>query len=167
MSIRITQGMLYSRAFTDVQRGLFRYSQLQQEIATGRRINRASDDPAAALRILPLRNDLAGLEQLSGNVSLARETLDTSTASLEDASALMQRVRELTTQASNGTLSSSDRQSIGAEVEQLLAQLAGIANSRRGDQYLFGGTATGDAPFELITDAGGTHVRYRGNRDSL
>lgn len=167
MSIRITQGMMFSRALTDVQRGLYRYSQLQQEVATGRRINKPSDDPAAALRILPLRNDLKNLEQLSGNVSLARETLDTSTASLEDASALMQRVRELTTQAANGTMSDSDRQSIGAEVDQLLNQLVSIGNSRRGDRYLFGGTATGSAPFDLIEDEGGTRVVYRGNRESL
>ncbi len=167
MTFRITQGMLYSRALVDVQRGLSRYSQLQQEVATGRRINRPSDDPAAALRVLPLRNDIADLEQLSGNVSLARETLDTSTASLEDASALMQRVRELTTQASNGTLSDSDRQSIGAEVEQLLSQLVGIGNSRRGDRYLFGGTETGDAPFEMVTENGRTRVLYHGNHESL
>ena len=50
MSLRITQTMMYSRALQDVQRGLSRYSQLQQEIATGRRVNRASDDPAATLR---------------------------------------------------------------------------------------------------------------------
>lgn len=167
MSMRITQGILYSRALIDVQRGLSRYSQLQQEVATGRRINRPSDDPAAALRILPLRNDIRGLEQLSGNVSLARETLDTSTASLEDASALMQRARELTTQAANGTLSNADRQSIGAEVEQLLNQMVGIANSRRGDRYLFAGTNNGDAPFELVTSGGRSRVVYRGNHESL
>jgi flagellar hook-associated protein 3 FlgL len=167
MSMRITQGMLYSRALNDVQRGLYRYSQLQHEVATGRRINRPSDDPAAALRVLPLRSDLANLDQLSGNVSLARETLDTGAASLEDASAIMQRARELTTQAANGTLSGSDRQSIGAEVDQLLNQLLGIANSRRGDRYLFGGTENADAPFERVTDGGGTRVLYRGNRDSL
>ncbi len=167
MSVRITQSMLFSRAQTDIQRGLFRYSQLQQEIATGRRINRPSDDPAAALRILPLRSDLRDLEQLSGNASLARETLDTSAASLEDASTLMQRVRELTTQAANGTLSASDRQSIGAEVDQLLSQLVGIGNSRRGDRYLFGGTENGEAPFEVVNDAGGQRVVYHGNRESL
>jgi flagellin-like hook-associated protein FlgL len=167
MSIRITQGMLYARALGDVQSGLFRYSRLQQEVATGRRINRPSDDPAAALRILPLRADLRDLEQLSSNVSLARETLDTSTASLEDASSLMQRVRELTTQAANGTLSDGDRQSIAAEVDQLLNQMVGIGNSRRGDRYLFGGTENGSAPFEIVQDAGGSRIVYRGNTDSL
>src|SRR5688572_10001951 len=101
MSLRITQGMLYSRALADVQSGLFRYSRLQQEVATGRRINRPSDDPAGALRVLPLRNDLRDLEQLGGNVALARETLNLGAAALEDGSALMSRVRELTTQAAN------------------------------------------------------------------
>jgi flagellar hook-associated protein 3 FlgL len=159
--------MMFARARRDVQSGLLRYTQLQEQIATQRRVNRPSDDPAAALQILPLRSDLANLQQLSDNVSLARESLNTSTASLESASALMQRARELTTQAANGTLSASDRQSIGAEVEQLLSQLVGIGNSRRGDRFLFGGTSTGDAPFELVTDAGGTRVLYRGNRESL
>ncbi|MEI2784970.1 MAG: hypothetical protein V9E82_04605 [Candidatus Nanopelagicales bacterium] len=100
MSMRITQSMMYSRAKADVQSGLLRYTQLQQQVASGKRISRPSDDPAATLRILPLRNDLRNLDQLSGNVALAQETLDTGAASLEDASALMQRVRELTTQAS-------------------------------------------------------------------
>ena len=130
MSIRITQGMMYARALTDVQSGLFRYSQLQQEVASGRRISRPSDDPAAALRILPLRSDLRDLSQLSNNVVLARETLDTSASALEDASSVMQRVRELTTQAANGTLSGNDRKSIGAEVDQLLSQVLGTANHR-------------------------------------
>jgi flagellar hook-associated protein 3 FlgL len=167
MTMRITQGMLYARALGDVQSGLSRYSALQQQVATGRRISRPSDDPAAALRILPLRSDLKNLQQLTSNVQLARETLNTGAASLEDASAAMQRVRELTTQAANGTISDGDRNSIGAEVEQLLSQILGIANSRRGDRFLFGGTANGSAPFELVQDAGGTRVRYTGNRDSL
>ncbi|MEO6594696.1 MAG: flagellar hook-associated protein FlgL [Planctomycetota bacterium] len=167
MTVRITQGMLYSQALRSVQSGLSRYSSLQQEISTGRRINRPSDDPAGALRILPLQSDLKNLDQLSDNVALARETLNTGANSLEDASALMQRVRELTTQASNGTLNAHDRQSIAAEVEQLLGQLVGIGNSRRGDRFLFGGTENGSAPFDMVTDGGGTRVVYRGNRDSL
>lgn len=167
MTMRITQSMLYSRAVIDVQNGLSRSSRLQQEIATGRRINRPSDDPAGALRILPLRNDLRELSQLGNNVALAQETLNTGAASLEDASSLMQRMRELTTQAANGTVSNSDRQSIGAEVEQLLNQLVSIGNSKRGDRFLFGGTENDGAPFSLIEDEGGTRVVYRGNHDSL
>lgn len=167
MSMRITQGMLYSRALSDVQSGLLRYSQLQQQVASGKRVSKPSDDPAATLRILPLRNDIRDLDQLTNNVALARETLNTGAASLEDASSLMQRVRELTTQASNGTVSAGDRQSIGAEIEQLLNQLVSIGNSKRGDRFLFGGTANDDAPFQLVEDDGGSRVVYRGNHENL
>jgi flagellar hook-associated protein 3 FlgL len=167
MSFRITQGMMYSRALNDVQRGLQRSSLLQQQIATGRRIQRPSDDPAAMLQINPMRADLADLRRLGDNVSLARETLDTGAAALEDASSLFLRVRELTTQASNGTMSQGDRASIAAEVDQLLGQLVGIANSRRGDRFLFGGTADDQPPFEASTVDGRTTVRYRGNRETL
>lgn len=167
MSLRITHAHLYARARADIQSGLFAYSRLQREVATGRRINQPSDDPAAALRIIPLNNDLRNLTQLGDNVKLARETLNTGAAGLEDASGLMQRVRELTMQASNGTVSPGDRGSIGAEIAQLLSQLVGIANSKRGDRFLFGGTQSDRAPFELVTDAGGTRVEYAGNHDSL
>ena len=167
MAMRITQNTLFSRALFDMQRGLFRYSQLQTEVATGRRVNRPSDDPAAALQIMPLRGELRDLEQFNQNVSLARETLNTSAASLEDGSSVMQRVRELATQAANGTLSGSDRESISAEVDQLLDQMLGIANSRRGERYLFGGTETGSQPFTLETVGGRTRAVYQGNGQSL
>lgn len=167
MAMRITQSTLFSRALFDMQRGLFRYSQLQTEVATGRRVNRPSDDPAAALQIMPLRGELRDLEQFNKNVSLARETLNTSAASLEDGSSVMQRVRELATQAANGTLSGSDRESISAEVGQLLDQMLGIANSRRGERYLFGGTETGSQPFTLETVGGRTRAVYNGNGQSL
>ncbi|MSR39469.1 MAG: flagellar hook-associated protein 3 [Planctomycetes bacterium] len=167
MSIRITQGHLFSRALQDIHRGLRGFNLLQQQVATGRRVNRPSDDPAASLQIIPLNNDLRGLRQLSDNVALARETLDTGAASLEDASTLMQRVRELTMQAANDTTAANDRSSIGNEMNQLLEQLVGIANARRGDRHLFGGTESSDTPFEISNTGGTTQVLYRGNHDRL
>ena len=167
MSMRITQGHLFARALGDIHRSLFRYTNLQQQVASGKRIELPSDDPAAALRILPLQNDLRNLQQMADNAQLARETLDTSAAALEDGSSLMQRLRELTMQAANGTLGESDRASIGAEMDQMLQQLVGIANSRRGDRFLFGGTQNGEAPFELVDGPTGTRVLYRGNRETL
>ena len=167
MSLRITQGMLYSKALADVHSGLFRYSRLQQEVASGRRINRPSDDPAGALRVLPLRNDLRDLEQLGNNVALARETLNLGASALEDGSALMSRVRELSMQAANSTISRGDRASLAGEMDQLLGQLLSLGNSRRGERFLFGGTESGSAPFRLVEDAGGARVIYAGNHDSL
>lgn len=165
--MRITQGHLFQRALSDIQRGLGSYSSLQQQVASGRRIERPSDDPTAALRILPLQNDLRNLTQMTDNVALARESLDTGAASLEDGSSILQRVRELTMQAANGTMAAGDRASIGDEMDQLLQQLVGIGNSRRGDRFLFGGTESGVPPFEIVDGPGGTRVEYRGNQQRL
>ncbi|GAB4139432.1 MAG: hypothetical protein Fur0037_05670 [Planctomycetota bacterium] len=167
MSLRITQGSLFALARQNIANSLQHFTRLQDSISTGRRVNRPSDDPAATLRIIPLNNDLRNLDQLTDNIALARETLNTGAAALEDASSLMQRLRELAMQAANGAISEADRRSIGAEVEQLLNQMVSIANSKRGDQFLFGGTSSDRQPFEIVTDGGGTRVVYRGNHRKL
>ena len=167
MTIRITQGHLFSRALSDIHRGLGNYNLLQRQVATGRRVDRPSDDPAAALRIIPLQNDLRNLQQLSSNAKLARETLDTGAVSLEDASNIMQRLRELTMQAANGSVTASDRASIGGELDQMLQQLVGLSNSRRGDTFLFGGTNSGQTPFAVMNESGQTWVAYHGNHERL
>lgn len=165
--MRITQGHLFQRALGDIQRSLTKYTGLQQQVASGKRIEVPSDDPIAALRLLPMQGDLKNLGQMSDNIALARESLDTGAAALEDASSVMQRVRELTMQASNGTFAQGDRASIGAEMDQLLQQLVGIGNSRRGERFLFGGTESGTPPFSIEETGSGTRVVYNGNRERL
>lgn len=167
MSLRITQNMLFSGANRDIHSGLIRYSRLQQQVASGRRVNRPSDDPAAALRIIPLTSEIQNLEQLGENVSLAREVLNTGASSLEDGSSIMQRARELTVQAANGTISERDRGSIAAEIDQLLQQMIGVANARRGGRFLFGGTETDEPPFRIVDAGSSSRVDYTGNRQSV
>ena len=104
MSLRITQGMLFSRALQDIRNSQLGFARIQQQAATGRRVNAPSDDPIATLRIIPLTAELRDLDQLLDNNILARESMNSAAAGLEDASAIMQRVRELTTQAANGSL---------------------------------------------------------------
>jgi flagellin-like hook-associated protein FlgL len=74
----------------------------------------------------------------------------------------MQRVRELTVQAANGTINESDRRSLGQEVDQLLQQMVGLANAQRAGRFLFGGTESGRPPFVIENDGGSTRVVYQG-----
>lgn len=167
MTIRITQSMLYRQSLEDIRRNLFGSTRLQNDIATGVRIHRPSDDPSGMLRLLPLQNEVRNLDRSLDNISKARETLNTATASLEDASEIMQRVREIALQGANGTLSEDDRVSLAAEVDQILTQMVSVGNSTRGGRFIFGGTATESAPFDLVRDAGGMRVVYRGNQETL
>lgn len=164
---RITQSMLYARALRDVQNNLRGSQRLQEQVATGRRVNRPSDDPASMLRILPLRAELRDLDQLSTNTQLVRETTNLGAAGLEDASAVMQSARELLVQANNGTTSVGDLVGLGDRVDQLLRQMLGVANTSRAGRFLFGGTVTDAAPFRLEDGPSGTRVRYDGNQESV
>ena len=167
MSLRITQGIIFSQSLRDIQRSLLGTVKLQQQIASGLRVNRPSDDPAATLRILPLKSDLRRLDLMIENTNLAKETLNTGAASLEDASAIIQRVRELAIQGANGTVSAGDRASLGQEIDQILQQMVSVANAQRGGRFLFGGTVTNKPPFALITGPNGSRVEYRGNLETL
>jgi flagellar hook-associated protein 3 FlgL len=167
MSLRITQSILYSRSLRDIHSATLGRLKSQEEIATGKRVNRPSDDAAATLRILPLRSTIADLSRMTDNGLQARDALNSGAAATEDALSLMARLRELTTQAANGSVSPSDRVSLANEVDQMMRQMMTIANTRVASRYLFGGTAADGNPFTLVEDAGGTRVRYSGNQDQL
>lgn len=167
MSLRITQGILYSRALQDIRNATSGRLLVQEQIATGRRVVRPSDDPAATLRILPLRATIQELSRMGENGALAKDALNSGASAVEEALSLMARLREVTTQAANGSVSPDDRVSLASEVDQMMRQLLTMANSRVGERFLFGGTSAAGSPFELIEDAGGARVQYRGTRERL
>ncbi|MHC4919847.1 MAG: flagellar hook-associated protein FlgL [Planctomycetota bacterium] len=164
MTVRITQAMLFSRALQDIRRSSLGMLRLQEQVASGRLMNRPSDDPAKALRIMPLNNELRDLAHIKDNLGLARETIDLASATLEEASSAMARLQELMLQAANSTVSGRDRQTLSIEVNHLLEQMVGIGNLQRGDTFLFGGMRSDQPPFRLVTDAGGTRVIYDGDQ---
>ncbi len=167
MDIRITQNILLNNAIRDITRNSVRLNLYREQLSTGRRVNRPSDDPSAFLRIIPLTNEIAGVQRLQKNAVLAKDMLNTASSAFLDASEIMAEARKIAVQGANGTLSASDRRTLASSTDQLLKQMVGLANSRLGDRYLFAGTATSILPFELKNGKGGTSVSYKGNDDSV
>src|SRR5689334_4538353 len=113
----------------------------QNQVATGNRVNNASDDPIAAVRILDLTRTQSESDQYGKNSDIARGRLNEEEQALSDSTSMLQSVRDLIVQAANTeTLSDSDRKAIAAELSQKLEQLTAIANRKdsNGD-YLFSG----------------------------
>lgn len=135
----------------------------QQQIASGRKYQSAADEPLASVRVERLNRELAVREQFQKNITLAQNELELEESTLEQATNILQRVRELTVQAGNPINGEADRSFIAAEIETRMGELKDLLNTRlaSGD-YLFGGTVGGQPPF--VIDAGGT-VRYRGNEE--
>jgi len=135
---------------------------VQQELATGRRVARASDDPAGAVLALQHRSDIAFETQMRRNMDNGLAFLNVTEAALGGATDVLQRVRELTVQAANDTLTASDRQAVSLEVNQLIGFLAQTANSQFAGAYLFGGQMT-KTPAYQVTGSPPTAITYMGD----
>jgi flagellar hook-associated protein 3 FlgL len=115
-------------------------AKLQQQLSSGLKISAPADDPEAAARILDLDRSIAKTEQYQSNIAATRGRLNLEESALEAASNIMYKAKDLTIQAKNDTLNSSDRVAIKYEVDQLLEELAGIANTRNANgEYIFSG----------------------------
>jgi flagellar hook-associated protein 3 FlgL len=138
-------------------------SRTQQQLATGRRWLTPADDPAAATQSLDLNQVLQQTEQYQRNIEAASARLSLEETTLQAATDVLQRVRELAVRALNDTLSAEDRRAIAQEVRQHLDSLIGLANTRDANgEYLFAGFYRGTSP--AVADAGAGNYVYNGDQ---
>ncbi len=142
---------------------------LQEQVSTGSRINRVSDDPTAAYRVLGLNTNEKFLENYIDNVSELISILELSSTILEDITSNFTETQVRTTQIINGIYDEAARKRTAKGINDILEQTVSLANTQHMDQYLFGGANTGSAPYTVErTDGKITRVTYQGsfeNRD--
>ena len=159
--IRISSQQIFSGGINRLQELNSSLNQTQEQISTGKRVNKPSDDPVAAARILKLDQELSRIETYQRNAGLAENRLQQEESALASSVDVIQRIRELTVQAGNGSLSPNDRKSISSEMKERIGQLANIANTRDASgEYIFSGFQGSTAAFGK--DASGSWV-YQGD----
>ncbi|HKW82870.1 MAG TPA: flagellar hook-associated protein FlgL [Burkholderiaceae bacterium] len=120
----------------------------QEQLTSGKRVNRASDDPAAAARAERALAAEARSTAIQRAVDASDNAMTLSESALGDAGELLQQIREKLVQAGNTSLADADRKSIAAEVSEMRKQLFSIANRTDGaGTYLFGGQSADQPPF--------------------
>jgi flagellar hook-associated protein 3 FlgL len=124
----------------------------QDQLATGKKINRPSDDPVVAIKGMYYRSNLTEVEQYKRNLSEGYQWMENSEAGIEHATQVIQRVRELVIQGQNGSNSPEDLKAIGLEIGQLKEDLATVANTQVAGRYIFNGTQTNSAPATIEDD---------------
>ncbi|MGR9073397.1 MAG: flagellar hook-associated protein FlgL [Gammaproteobacteria bacterium] len=128
----------------------------QQQLASGFRVLTPSDDPAASVRILDFQKTIDQTAQYQDNIEAAIARLNIEESALDSASNTLIRSKELTIQALNGTLNNEDRLAIAAEIDQLLDNMLGIANTRNANgEYIFSGDLSDVQPFVFDETVGG------------
>jgi flagellar hook-associated protein 3 FlgL len=159
--MRVSNDTLRSAFLAALDDARQRMLDTQGKISTGLRVNTPSDDPVAAARVAHLDASLSRLDQYQANAVFARNQLGLEEEALNEVIGSLQRIRELTLQANNGTASNGDRHIIAAEIRQHRDALLTIANTTDVDgRHLFGGYREASAPFTV--NAGGA-VAYNGD----
>jgi len=151
MSNRISTGMMFNQSVNNMLGKQAKISQLEQQLATGKRLVTAADDPVAAGTAVNLDRAVAELEQFGQNANNVQNRLGLQENALSQAGDLMARVNELTIEANSSALTNDDRKAIAAELKSLHDSLLSLANSTDGSgRYLFAGAADDNAPFSIV-----------------
>jgi flagellar hook-associated protein 3 FlgL len=162
MTIRVTLGMLNSQFIRNLNTNLTRTETLQNQGSSGKLISKPSDDPVGITFAMRYRSEIAANQQHQRNLGAAVSFLENIDVTLNQATSLMQRIRELNVQAANDTNDKSSREMIAMEIDQLTREFVNIANTKYNDKYIFNGEKTDVKPYdeliekpnEAVTDPG-------------
>ena len=165
---RVTNQVRYMNSASE------RMDTVQRQLSTNRRIQRASDDPAGAALAMQHRKNIAFEAQMRRNLESGTAFLNVTESALDGATELLQRARELTVQGANGTLGPNEKANVATEMNQIIQQLAQVANTNFGGAYIFSGHQTqtpayavaGNPP-SAITWQGDNGQRIRQHRKRL
>lgn len=144
--MRVTNSMISSRMMLNMNNNLKRMEKTQNDITSNVRLHKPSDDPVLVARSLKLHTDLAENDQFKRNIEDAYSVLDKTEISLKELTDVLQRVRDLTVQASNGVLTTEDSTNIKSEVKQLKEQIIKISNDTYVGRHIYSGYRT-DEPY--------------------
>jgi flagellin len=136
-------------------------SKSMEKLSSGYRINRAADDAAGLAISEKMRGQIGGLAQAQRNAQDGISLVQTAEGALGEVHSMLQRVRDLSTQFKNGTLSSDDKDAIAAEVFQIAGEVKNIAEGTKfnGNVLLEGATFSfqvGANDTETITTSAAT-----------
>jgi flagellar hook-associated protein 3 FlgL len=140
---------------------------LQEQAATGQRINRASDDPSDAYRVLSLASQISDYENYTANLQDVSDLLEVSSTTIQSVMDNISSARTLITQITTGTFTEdgSQRKIASQKIDDLLEQAVSLCNTQHLNQYIFSGNASGTAPYVIERSSDGriTSVKYQGS----
>ncbi|MCE9680005.1 flagellar hook-associated protein FlgL [Shewanella sp. AS1] len=159
--MRISTAQMYQKNITSVLDRQSATSKIMEQIASGKKVNTAGDDPIAAIGIDNLNKKNALVDQYIKNIDYANYRLSLAESKLGGAQELVSTMKEQVLSAMNGALDGTDRQAIATDIKANLEALLGIANATdESGNYIFAGNKTSSPPFAF--DASGQIV-YSGD----
>ncbi|RNB90114.1 flagellar hook-associated protein FlgL [Brevibacillus nitrificans] len=154
MAVRVTQNMLNSNMLRNLHKSMGTMDKLQQQLSSGSKINKPSDDPVIAARGMFYRSSLMENDQYKRNVDEAQSWMDMTDTTMDEMGSIMKRVKEILVYTGDGAVSADDLKAMGAEVEELKKHMGTLANQQINGKYIFAGTDTNKPPYDATAKAG-------------
>jgi flagellar hook-associated protein 3 FlgL len=153
--MRVTEQLIFQSFANKLGVNSARLLELHEQLVTGKRVNRPSDDPIDYSRSLNFRTQLSNTDQFIRNINQGLSFLNQSDAALAGVGNLLVRAKEIALSQVSSTASPQDRANASREVQGILNQIVQFANSKAGDRYIFAGFETATAPFDSAGTYGG------------
>ena len=164
--MRITNSSMIRSHMYDVQQGLQRMDNLNRQIDSQKQINRVSDDPHKAIKIMNLNNEIKYAEKHNQNVEEVVGWMNNTDANLEEFGTLLGDIKNSILKVGNGTYSDEEMKAIQAEMNEKIKALGETLNTTHGGRYMFGGTSVDEPPVQIEEKDGVVTLKLNPNINS-
>jgi len=146
--VRVVPSEMYTNLLANLQADRQNVNQAVQEASTGKSITNLSDNPLAAGQLVLSNAQIADVDQFTYSINTVQGSLNTADSALNSVVSSLTQAVSVGTEAAGGTLSSSELQALGQQVDQILQQVVGLANTTYQGNYVFAGTAVKQQPYD-------------------
>ncbi len=153
--MRINENQVISDLLFSIGQSRQSIDKLQEQLSTGKVVNRPSDDPVLMQRLMQLQDQVNQNSAYTQNTQYAVSFLTQQSSALGGAVNILTNIKTTMLSAANDQ-NPQDQQNFGAQIDQYINQLLDLANMKFGDKYVFGGTQTTTQPF--LMNSSGTAV---------
>lgn len=161
--MRITFGMMTGNAVSNLMTTSARLVEAQNQVTSGKRISKPSDDVSGTGLALNLRESVSALKQYQRNGNTASSQLKVAGSYLDNIVSSIQSVRQLTLQAANSTLTAEARANIAFQLDQINETLVSTANAQYNGKYIFAGSKSDAPPITANTIPNSIPYVYNGD----
>lgn len=159
--MRINHNIQALNAYRNLSQTMAATSKSLEKLSSGLRINKAADDAAGLAISEKMRSQIRGLDMAERNTLDAISLIQTGEGALNEVHSILQRMRELSVQAANGTLETQDREAIQSEIDQLTKEIDRIADTTQFNQKILFSGSGAEAAFAKV-NAGQVEYRSEG-----
>lgn len=162
---RLTMQTMSDNILINTQRNLQDVARYQEQLSSGKRIKKMSDDPIAARRALISRIELSQNEKYVDNIDKSLAFMSATDSTMSEMISVFDTAKSIAVQGASATQDAASRESLAESVEAQLDRLIDLTNGVHDGRFIFSGTASLTKPFELNADR--DDVTYAGDLDNF